>query len=373
MTQEVNVDLIVNGKASGGIATSLQTSGALNINNKRPYLDDNNIPCITVFTGKHRGGATNPENYEAVYAKDMGIAVNAETTLRPEEWEQLDAAVEEVAREELVVWDYFVSQGLTKPLRNAYGTSVLRWQSISDSQEAIMSMDGVNRGQGDRVQYKDNYWPVPIMSVDYEIGARFLAISRANGNGVDTEEAMNAARRIMEKKEDMLVGTGTYTFGGGTMYTLLNFPSRNTVTLNGAWDSSSTTAANILDDVRALKLANKAALHRRESVLIIPSEYEDKLSADYSVSGGSLMTIKERIMKLGGIRDIIVSERLEGDNVILVELQKRTIEIIEGMPLQNVRWETEGGTVAKHKVMEIALPRLKADYNGNCGISHGSV
>lgn len=369
----MNVDLILNGNATGEVANALKSQGSFNINNKRPYLDEKGIPCITVFTGKHEGGAKNPKNYERVYAYQRGLNVNAELTLRPDEWKEIDAAVEEVAREELTVFDYFVGKGLTKPLRNAFGTTVLEWHSVSDSQEANMSMDGVVRGQGDRVQYKDNFLPIPILHADYEINARFLEVSRKNGNGVDVEEARNAARRIMEKKEDLLVGSTTYAFGGGTMYTLLNYPDRNLVTLNGAWDASGTTAANIIADVKALKRANKDAYHGGDGVLIIPSEYEDRLSDDYDVSGNNLMTIKERIMKLGGIVDIIVSERLSGDNVVFVELRKRTIEIVNGMPMTNLMWTTEGGMVAKHKIMEIAVPRFKSDYNGNCGLAHGSV
>ena len=367
---EANVDLIVNNQANGEVANALHKGGSLDIGKKRPYLDNDGIACITVFTG---GDPSDPENYEGKYAADCGLNVNTDTTLRPDEWEELDAAVESVAREELTVYDYFIGQGLTKPLKNAFGTTVLQWQTISDSQEANMSMDGVVRGQGDRAQYADKFLPVPILHADYEINARFLAVSRKDGNGIDGEEAANAARRIMEKKEDLLIGTGTYSFGGGTMYTLLNYPDANLVTLNGDWNASGTTAANIVDDVRNLKRANKDVYHGGEGVLIIPDDYEDKLGEDYDVSGASLMTIRERIMKLGGIKDIIVSTRLADNKVIFVELKKRTIEIVTGMGLTNIYWETEGGMVGKYKLMEITVPRFKSDYNDHCGIALGSL
>lgn len=368
---EAKVDLIANKQSSGEVASALHNGGSLDINRKRPYLDDEGAACITVFTG---GDPADPANYEGVYAADRGIQVNTDTTLRPDEWEELDAAVESVAREELTVYDYFVGQGLTKPLKNAFGTTVLQWQVISDSQEANMSMDAVVRGQGDRAQYADKFLPVPILHADYEINARFLAVSRKDGNGIDGEEAANAARRIMEKKEDLLVGAqANYTFGGGTLYSLLRYPDRNLVTLNGDWNASGTTAANIVDDVRNLKRANKDAYHGGEGVLIIPDDYEDKLGEDYDVSGASLMTIRERIMKLGGIKDIIISTRIADNNVLFVELKKRTIEIVTGMGLTNIFWETEGGMVGKYKLMEITVPRMKSDYNGNCGIAHGST
>ena len=367
MNKEANVDLINNNQSQGEIATQLQKGGSLDVNKKRPYLDDDGIPCITVFKG---GDPKKAENYTAVYASDRGLHVNADTTLRPDEWVQLDDAVMAVSREELTVYDYFVGKGLTKPLKNAFGTTVLQWQVISDSQEAIMTMDGVARGTGDRVQYADKFLPIPILHADYEINARFLAVSRKDGNGVDTEEAANATRRIMEKKEDLLVGSDNYSFGGGTMYTLLTYPDRNPVIIHD-WTATATTGANIVDDVRQLKRANKDALRGGEGVLIIPSAYEDRLGEDYDVSGASLMTVRERIMKLGGISDIIVSTRIADDNILFVELNRRTIEIVTGMEITNIFWETEGGMVGKYKLMAITVPRMKSDYNGACGIAHG--
>ncbi len=368
---DVSIDLIGNNLSQGVVANILHKSGSLNINKKRPYLDEDDIPCITVFKG---GDPTDMDNYEAVFAAQVGLSVNVDTTLRPDEWKELDDAVSEVGRNELTVYSYFVNKGLTKPLKNAFGTTVLQWQTISDSQSAIMSMDAVVRGQGDRVQYANKFLPIPIIHADYEINARFLAVSRKDGNGADVVEAENAARRILEKKEDLLVGANAeYSFGGGTLYTLLNFPDRNLVTLSGSWTGSGVTAAQIVDDVRSLKRANKDSFHGGEGVLILPDDYEDRLGEDYSVSGGSLMTVRERIMKLGGIADIIFSDRIAADNVVFVELNKRSIEIVTGMSLTNIFWETEGGMVGKYKLMEITVPRFKADYNGNSGIAHGSV
>lgn len=368
------IDVIANGNAYGNVAGSLKSQGRFNINSKRPYIDEKTgIPCITVFTNKYKGGAKNPQNYEKVPAASRGINVNAELTLLPDEWKEIDQEVTEVSRETLAGYQYILDQGLTKPLRNAFGTTVLEWRSISDSQEANMDMDPVARGQNDRVQYKNDSLPIPILHVDYSIHARFLEVSRKNGNGVDLEEVANGIRRINEKKEDMLFGAETFSYGGGTMYTLRNYPNRNTVTLNGDWSASGTTVADIIADVKALKKANRDAYHSGEGVLFVPSDYEDRLSDDYSVSGGSLMTVRERIMKLGGIKDIVVVERLADNNVLFVELSKRTIEIVNGMPMTNLYWETEGGMVAKHKIMEIAVPRFKSDYNGKCGIAHGTL
>ena len=110
MDTKVKVDLIANRSASGEIANQLQKEGSFNISKKKPYLNEDDIPCITVFKG---GDPTKEANYMEVYAATMGLNVNVDTTLRPDEWEELDNAVTEISREELTVYDYFIGQNLT--------------------------------------------------------------------------------------------------------------------------------------------------------------------------------------------------------------------------------------------------------------------
>jgi hypothetical protein len=44
------------------------------------------------------------------------------------------------------------------------------------------------------------------------------------------------------------------------------------------------------------------------------------------------------------------------------------VELVDGLPIQNIQWDTEGGFMHYFKVLTIQVPRLKADYNGNTGI-----
>jgi hypothetical protein len=47
-----------------------------------------------------------------------------------------------------------------------------------------------------------------------------------------------------------------------------------------------------------------------------------------------------------------------------------TVQIVNRLPMQNIQWKTEGDFVNKYKVIEIAVPRLRADYYGKSGIVH---
>jgi len=361
------VDLMSGGKGTGEVARFLQANGKLDPNAMRPYVDPiTGNTFVTVFKG---GDKTKPENYKA-------IQVNYTGTLRPDEWKQLDEAVIGVTRERLSGFDYLIGKGLVYNLPNAMGTTVLEWHSASDSQEAIISMDAVSRGQGDRSIFKQHFLPIPILHADYEINTRVLAVARNSGNGIDASEAEHAARRIMEKKEDMLFTNTTYSFGDkgtdgrNTIYSLVNYPDRNQVTLTEAWNASGKTAAEILADVVAMKNAAIADRFYGPYTLFIPTLYDAILDEDYSVSGASLMTTRERIMKIAGIQDIKVVDHLAANNVLLVQTTPNVVRIINGLPLQNIEWTTEGGMVHKYKVMTIQVPQIRSTYDSKCGIVH---
>lgn len=367
---KVQMDLIANGQAQGAVAQFLQNNGRLDAGRMRPFWakDSKGVerPYVTVFTG---GDPKKPENYKAIQVNNA--------TLRRDEWKQLDEALLQVGRERLSGFDYFINKGLVYNLSNAMGTTVLEWHTVSDSQEAIISMDAVARSQGDRSQYKYHYLPIPILHADYEINARALSASRNMGNGLDTTEAEHAARRILEKQEDMLFSNFSYSWGSkgsdnrNTIYSLVNHPDRNTESLTAAWTSA--TPAQILGDVVDMKNKSIAAKFYGPWTLFIPTGYDAVLDEDYDVAGASIMTIRERILKLAGIQEIVTVDRLAADNVLLVQTTPNVVRIINGLPLQNVEWTTEGGMVNKYKVMTIRVPQIRSDYNGKTGIVHGTV
>ena len=362
------IDLINGGNSQGEVADYIKAKGSLQINKKRPYLGEDGIPLITVL--KKGGNPKEPTDYMAVPAINLGMAINTDYTLRPEEWMELDQTLVDLQQEEITGFDYVASK-VSKRLNNPMGTTEVKWHSISDSQEAIMTMDGVVRGEGDASHYKENIIPIPIIHADYEINFRKLESSRRLGESIDVTEAAHAGRAVRKYKEDLLFGSGSaYTFGGGSIYGFLNFAHRNQVTLTKAWTDGTKTAAEILTDVKNLRAANYADNFRGPQTLFIPSVWDDVLDNDYDVSGASIMSIRQRILQLANIAAIVSVPRLADDNAVLVQLTTNVVDILTGLDMQNVQWQTEGGMVSKFKVMEIAIPRLKADYDGKAGIAH---
>jgi len=355
---EINVDFIGKEGGSGVLAQQLMAQGRLHPGRMRPFEGSDGRSYVSIYTG---GDPKEPANY-----KTELIQTNA--TLRRDEWKQLDAAILPIARTRLNGIQDLISKGLVFNLGNGMGTTVFEYHDVSDSMEAVLTMDGVTRSPGDRPDYTTKYLPLPIIHVDFEINARVLAASRSLGNPLDTTGAEHATRKVAEKLESMLFTATSYTFGGGTIYGYLNAPNRNQVTLSEAWDASGKTGAEIVTEVLSLKQASIDAKHYGPWALYVPTAYETKLDEDYNTTRGN--TIRERILAIEGINDIKVIDTLTADNVVLVEMQSETVRLVRGMGIQTVEWSTEGKMITKYKVMTIQVPQVRADQDGNSGIVH---
>lgn len=363
------VDLITANGALGEIANKLAMSGRLDIGRMRPYIEQDGQTYVSVYVG---GDPKKEDAYRV-------LQINQAGTLRRDEWKQLDEAVLKVAESRLGGFQDLIDAGLVYNLGNAMGTTVLEYHDISDTDlSADITMDGITRAQGARPQFTTNYLPIPIVHADYEINARVLAASRNLGNPLDTTMAERAARKVQEKLELMLFGDTTYSYGGGTIYSYMNFPSANTETEvasilgNNAstilvpWNEADGT--KIVQQVIAMKQASLNDKFFGPWNLYIPPAYETILDEDYQVSGGKVITIRDRLMAISGIKNIRVIDFMPADTVLLVQMTSDVVRVVRGMGLQNVEWSTEGNMVTKYKVMTIQVPQIRADQEGKCGI-----
>lgn len=325
----------------------------------RPFLDDEGNAYILVHTG---GDKNDPKNYRAEPV--------ANATLRYDEWRTLDQAVIRVAEQRLVGFEDLRRNGLVYNLGNAMGTTILTWEKMSDAFAASISIDPVRRSANDRLDFLSAHTPIPVIHEDYHLSERVLAESRNRGNGLDTLSAERAARAVSVKLEDMLFGSSaSFTYGGGTIHSYLSHPDINTVALGDAWDDSAASPEEIIADVLNMKQASINDRYFGPWMLYVPTAYDTVLDQDYKTTGaGMSQTIRQRILQIAGIQGITVVDRLPANNVLLVCMQKDVVDLIDGMSMQNVQWDSEGGFVHNYKVMAIQIPRIKSDYDGRSGI-----
>jgi len=53
-------------------------------------------------------------------------------------------------------------------------------------------------------------------------------------------------------------------------------------------------------------------------------------------------------------------------------MKSNVVREVIGMDWTVVQWEELGGQKLSWMVLGIYVPQLRADYDGNCGINHGS-
>ncbi len=357
----VNMDFISTNGGQGDLAAYLAANGRMDAGRLRPFVDPaTGKSYITYYAG---GDPKNPKSY-----KVQQIQTNA--TLRRDEWKLLDEAVLRVAESRLNGIQDLINRGLTYDIGSGMNSTVLEWHDMSDALSAELTMDGITRAQGDRPVYSANYLPLPIIHADYELNARVLAASRNLGTPLDTTLAERAARKVNEKLESLLFTDTVYSFGGGTIYSYLNHPQRNKINANPNWTNTTKTAEAIITDVLTMKKKSIDNFFYGPWVLYVPTAYETRLDKDYSASGASLQTIRERILKISGIFDVKVIDMLPTDNILLVQMTSDVVRLVRGMGIQNVEWQQEGGMITKYKVMTIQVPQIRADQTGKCGVVH---
>ena len=174
---------------------------------------------------------------EKLLASNMNpSSLRTNAVLRKDEWEQLDTAVVEVARERLNAVGDLVSRGLTYEVGNGMGTTIVQHETVSEMTRAQVTMDGVTRGDNDRVTFSLVSTPLPVIHHDFQISARVLAASRQSGSPLDTTQVEEATRQVAETTEDLLVNgvesgdSKTLGFGSSaaTIYGYTDRPNRNT-------------------------------------------------------------------------------------------------------------------------------------------------
>ncbi len=348
-------------RKNANIAPAQNFLRGVNSGNMRPFIAEDGEAYIMV----HKGGDRNDINNFSQQPVNNAV-------LRYDEWRQLDDAVIKIGEQRLIGFDDLRSRGLVYTLGNAMGTTVLTWEELSDAMEAFIGIDPTARGKGDLPDYGINHIPIPVIFSDYIISDRILQESRTRGNPVSTTSAERAARKVNEKLEDMLFGaSASMTYGGGSIHSYVSHPDVNTLAFASAgeyWDDAAKTPAQIVQDVKDMKALSVNAFKYGPWMVYVPTDYDLVLDDDYNVSGTSLMTTRERIMKIEGILGVRVVDRLPADTVAMVQMTSDVVDLVDGMAIQNIQWDSEGGMIHHYKVMTIQITRVKSDYNSNSGI-----
>jgi len=345
-------------------------------NSMRPFIPDEDpfAMCVSIPTG-----AFNDDGTPVMRTVRTGNATA--TTLLRGDWEKIDAEVYGVALGRMNLMNLFVGAGLTIPL-DGMGVTRYTWQRMGKMGKARLDMDMLSTTEKDRMEFDTQSLPVPIISSGWDVNMRYLAETRKMGRPIDTIQAYWAAMAVTIKAEDILVnGAGTFKADGGTIYGLRNTPIAQTATITTDWTDDAVTGKDIVEEVASWVSQLRAKKHYGPYVLILPDRYSHKLSLDYKdQSEKSIMARlleKESDQITLNISRIEFTEQITDDatdstkysnEAYLVELNKATVAIVDGMPMTDFQWAVKGPMVTEHKVAMIRVPLFRNDMEGQSGM-----
>lgn len=301
---------------------------------------------------------------------DEGVAMVGNALPLPRDvWGEWDRDGLEVQRDVLAVFnDLAASVAMPIPI----GKLVHHFQTISESGEVNVSMDGRSKARTDKPQFDYHGTPLPIIDSTYSFGWREVAAAQTEGFNLDPAARNNSNRRVAERLETQtLDGDASIVVGGAQLYGLRNHPERNTratgVTLNGA------TGAQWVAEVTAtLQLLHGDNFRVEATIYMNWDDWFYASNTDYSTQYPN-KTILQRIQEIAGVGQIVPASRVNADEMIAVVKRREVVQVLNGMPMTTrAQFRANPEDDYDFVTMVAASLEIKFDAEGQCGIAHSS-
>lgn len=305
------------------------------------------------------------DNGEPVY---RNFLTNTPALLRREDWLKIDRKIQWQAKQRLRFWDDIYS---ANPFDIPNGMEVMSIQhAIANGEaDAKIAMDPVDKSERTRPTLELVQIPVPVLFSDGEFSARELAVSRGSGMPLDTTNIELAGRKIGETLEKWSLGlVDSFAFANGTIYGATNFPYTLTGTMtdpeSGGYDPK-TTVNEILSIIQQLE----QFFYYGPYNLYYSNKWGQFMDRDYSTQYAG-ETLRTRLAKVAKINSIKTLDFLPDFSILLVQMTRNVVEGVNGMDIQTVQWEENGGFTMMFKVLCINFPRFRFDSNRRTGVAY---
>lgn len=305
----------------------------------------------------------------AMAANGGDVMVGNALPLPKDVWGEWDREGVEVQRQVLSVYNDLAA-GLSSPI--PIGKLVHHFQTISNSGEVNVSLDGRSKARTDKPVFAYHGTPVPILDSAFSYGWREVEAARSEGFQLDAAGRANAAFKVAEAVETRaLDGDASIVVGGAQLYGLRNHPKRSTrstgVTLNGA------TGAQWLTEVNAtVKLLHAKNFKVPATLYVNWDDWFYAQSTDFSTSYPN-KTIAQRVMEGGGVRAVVPSDKVAADEIIAVVKDRRVINVLGAMPMvTRAQFRANMEDDYNFVTMMATAVEIKFDAEDNCGLAHSS-
>lgn len=357
MATPAQVEYIMNGRGHGSTASEFIRRGG-DPRALRPYKLKPDGPDFVA--------ANDPSTGKPIH---KFVGNNSQTMLK-DVWDILDDSVTTVAKSRLRAAGDLRDAGLTVVIEEGMGKAIFQYQNMTDITKATIAMEPRVQSQEDRPEYELLNMPLPLVFKDLSFGVRELLISKNRGPGVDVDAAGEAAHRVAEMVDDLVVGNvNPYSWGGGKVWGYTTFEDRMTKVLTnpnaGGWNPNVTVT-----EVLSMRQMSINAFHYGPWVLYTSTGFSEFFQEDYSAAKGDRL-LRERILAIEGIQDVRSLDNLSGFQMVLVEMKARNVRLVIGMDIMAIQYNMPGDFETCIKVMCLINPNFRSDSNNSCGIVHG--
>lgn len=353
---------------------------------QRPYRDDKGKVFVDVFVVnepvKDKDGAivrnkrgvvqtrpiVQPQLVSERIRKDLPVihvTANA-TVLRKDQWILIDRIVTQTSRKRMRA--YADLRAANTFSIDGMSTTILEWEKLTDSGEAVVDMDGLSEGNRNFApRFTLQGMPLPITHSDFFISKRFLNVSRSKGGpGIDLTRVEQAARRVGETIEQTTIGTLAGTlYGDNNSYVdstpqvtgYVNHADRLTKT--GETAPTGTNGTTILNEWLANRELLTAQNFYGPYIVYVADDWDEFLDNDFKTNSDK--TVRERLLAIENVQNIRRLDYLTtAGTKIWVDFGLDLVQAINGMEVTTVQYESKGGMQINFKVMGIQVPRLKS-------------
>lgn len=347
--------------ATGDVGARLLAAN-MDVNVLRPYVGRD---------GRHYVNQTRYDNKQQKLVNVAMPLTNAVATLRRDEWMAIDDQIIRAATTRLRLVSDLRGAGLEYRV-NGMSKTVLETTTMTRTGKATLSMDPARMSEGDRPEYTPAYLPLPICHCDFYFNLREIAVSRNGSQPLDTTCVEDAGIAVAEELEQLALGSlPSFTYGGGSVYGALNFPSRVTATLTNP-ASPGWTPAVLINEVLAMRKLSFDNKRYGPWVLYVSPNWQLYLDADYSDKKGD-NTVRDRILAIEGINDVRQLDFMSGLQIVMVQMTSNNVRMVVGLDLTTIQWDTIGGMRQNFKVMALVVPQWRVDADGHSGVIVGSA
>ena len=237
------------------------------------------------------------------------------------------------------------------------------YEQLGDLTDAEVDFAAATDGEKDSATFTLVNVPVPITSKEFSINIRRQAASeRGAGEAIDTTTMRLAAEKVTERLEETLFnGYSGGALDGNSIYGYTTHGSVNTEA-GSDWGTVTNPTTDVIDAIDELEADKMWA----PWVLYVATTQFGQLRAFFTDGSGDQAF--DRVKRLNGIEDIRPGDRLSAGNAVLVALRSSVVDYCVGQDLVVVEWGNKGNLVKNYKVMTAAVPRIKSDKAGNCGV-----